>query len=120
MGPNCNHGFGDDDHVDYYIGKRLKLERETENSGVSAKKRGCVTAGVLMPDQWPLPALIHWEGEDASMEEMRGASFAGSQRPCLGLLKGIKNQQFAWPLSSKILTSPKKFDQSCIRNRGKI
>ena len=29
----------DDDDVHYYIGERLKLERETENSGVRAKKR---------------------------------------------------------------------------------
>ena len=29
----------DDDDVHYYIGERLKLERETENSGVRAEKR---------------------------------------------------------------------------------
>ena len=38
----------DDDDVYYYIGERLKLEGETENSGVSEKKRKGMKAVVLM------------------------------------------------------------------------
>ena len=38
------------------------------------------------------------------------------------LLKRIKNQKFAWPLMKRFrknLTSPREFDHSCRRNRGK-
>ena len=38
----------EEDHVYYYIGERLKLEGETENRGICAKKRISVRAGVLM------------------------------------------------------------------------
>ena len=46
-------GFGrgddvDDDDVYYYIRWRLKLEGETENTGVCTKERKGVTAAVLM------------------------------------------------------------------------
>ena len=48
--------------VYYYMRWRLKLEGETENTGVCTKctkERKGVTAEVLY--SWPLPALIHWE-----------------------------------------------------------
>ena len=38
----------DDDDVYYYIGKRLKLEGETESMGVCTKERKGITAEVLM------------------------------------------------------------------------
>ena len=38
----------DDDDVYHYIGRRLKLERETENGGVCAKKRVSTKAVVSM------------------------------------------------------------------------
>ena len=41
-------GTDDDDDVYYYIHWRLKLEGETENTGVCTKERKGVTAAVLM------------------------------------------------------------------------
>ena len=41
-------GGHDDDDVYYYIGKRLKLEGETESMGVCTKERKGITAEVLM------------------------------------------------------------------------
>ena len=38
----------DDDDVYHYIGERLKLEVETENMGVSAKKRKGMKAVIIM------------------------------------------------------------------------
>ena len=78
--PPCRTARDDDDDVYYSIGERLKLEGEAENMGVSAKKRKGMKAVVLMATSWPLPAPIQWEVKvgGKSMEEVRGASFAGS------------------------------------------
>ena len=43
----------EEDHVYYYIGERLKLEGETENRGICAKKRISVKAVVLMATPAP-------------------------------------------------------------------
>ena len=50
-----------DDDVYHYIRWRLKLEGETENTGVCTKERKGVTAEVYTRYSGPLPALIHWE-----------------------------------------------------------
>ena len=42
----------DDDDVHYYIRWRLKLEGETENTGVCTKERKGVTAEVHMATPW--------------------------------------------------------------------
>ena len=47
--------------VYFYIGKRLKLEGETENMGVWTKKRGSMKAVVLMAT--PCPKSLHGKGE---------------------------------------------------------
>ena len=47
----------DDDDVYYYIRWRLKLEGETENTGVCTKEREGVTAEVLMATPCRVPAL---------------------------------------------------------------
>ena len=55
------------DDVYCYIGGRLKLERETENSGVCAQKRGSMRA--VVPMATPCTGFVigfstsHWEEE---------------------------------------------------------
>ena len=63
--------------VYYYMRWRLKLEGETENTGVCTKERKGVTAEVLY--SWPLPALIHWEVKvgGTGMKDVGGAVLAG-------------------------------------------
>ena len=46
--PCAHREEGDDDDVYYYMRWRLKLEGETENTGVCTKERKGVTAEVLM------------------------------------------------------------------------
>ena len=44
----CVLSPGDDDDVQYYFGKNLKLKGQTENRGICAKKRISMKAVVLM------------------------------------------------------------------------
>ena len=66
-----------DDDVYDHIGERLKLERETENGGVCAKKRVSTKAVVLIATDCTQPLTVksevrHWEVEVGGHQRQRG------------------------------------------------